>query len=90
MNIDTFEKTAMPIIKGGIGLLSGAGISRIIDGVVANNVAQTSMFGRISIIVAKTTVSAAVSNAVDKNTNESIDAVFAAIKKFSTPSSKTA
>ena len=84
MNIDSVEKS-LPLIKNGLSLISSAGIGRIVGGAVEAVAPQQTRFGKVAVFVGKVGITSAIAGVVDKNNNDTIDTVFAAVKKITQP-----
>jgi len=84
MKIKTIEKT-LPAAKTVLSLATGVGAGRIIGGIVDMVAPQASIYGKVTVYIAKVGIASAVGAAVDENNNKNIDAIFAAVKGFTTP-----
>jgi hypothetical protein len=73
--------------KAILSFATGAGVARIVDGVVNTHAPQTGKYGKVVVFVAKFGIIAAISAAVDRENNKTIDHMVTGVKNALSESS---
>lgn len=73
--------TKLDLVKGGIGLLVGSGVSHIVKEVVKSNVRTDTIFQKVTVFAGATGIGMLVGDLVKDHTDEKIDAAVALYKK---------
>ena len=80
--------TKLDVIKAGTGFAIGAGVSRIIAGIVANNVPQETQYQKVVVFAGRVGVAMVVSEVVSDHVDSKIDAIAAKIVEIKSAFSK--
>lgn len=81
MDIETFEETVSPIVKTTLSLVTGVGVGRIVGGIVSMTAPQTTLYGKVTVGVAKLGLCSVIGAAIEKNNSTTIDKTIAAVKQ---------
>lgn len=71
------------ILKGGLSLVTGMGVGKIVGGAVQMVAPQTTVPSKLVVYVAKFGISGALAAAVDAHNNHTIDMIVDAVKRSS-------
>jgi hypothetical protein len=71
----------LAVFKYGISAVVGLGVSKIVDGVVQNNVTPAGLISNICVKVAKLALTMLITNMAEKHVNVFIDSVVDGVEK---------
>jgi Na+/melibiose symporter-like transporter len=81
-NVEDAVDASIYVGKTVLAFLTGAGVSRIVGGLVMILPPQTSLYGKIAVRVAQAGIAYTISTMVEKEENLLIDTVVAGVKEF--------
>lgn len=87
--LDDFEEQGLPILKSTLEFISSIGVGKIVGSSINTLAPQTTIFGKVTVFVAKMGISSAIAVASTNAMNAELDNAMLILRKFKNAWTKT-